>query len=307
MTASLLDQAMLLFKSECPGVFERVKNYTQMAFGLGSTDPDYRKLGFSDLCTFLDYVELQESGGRERWSDNGCRERLVLKHYLGKAVIDKTPEPDSVPELYRAFAAQLLESDVVITFNWDCLLENALAAVGKLYTYGANDQCTLLYKMHGSVHWRIGNQPRVFPSQLSWQPVEFVGGHKSGLYFSDDLLRQESWENTEPIGGEAEPFLVLPGYGKAKDVQTVQRLWYKPAGFFALAQQVYVIGLSLAPDDFFVRSFLLHALFDWNGRITVINPDPAARANYSFLPCQHLSYRLEKFALSHVKEMQPSS
>jgi|SRR5579872_1491019 len=302
MTASLLDRAMRLFRSECSGVFERVTNYTQIAFSLGKAEPNYQNLSLPDLCTFLDYMDLRESGGKERWSDHGCRERLALKHYLGKAVINSTPESNSIPELYRAFASQLRDSDVIITFNWDCLLENALDAIGRPYTYGASYYRLLLCKMHGSVHWRIGNQPSLFPFRLAWHPVELVGVHDSGLFYSADLLRRGVWQSAAPIGGEVEPFLVLPGYGKAKDVHTVRWLWYKPEGFFAWAEHVYVIGLSLSPDDFFVRSFLLAALSDWTGRITVINPDTGARANYGFL--RQVSYRLEKFAITHVEEMR---
>jgi hypothetical protein len=304
MTATLLEQAMQLFRSECPGVFERVQNYAQIAFGLEASERDYKTIGLSDLCTFLDYAELRESGGRERWSDRGSRERLALKHYLAKAITNCTPEPESIPELYRAFAAQLRDADVVITFNWDCLLENALVAIGKPYTYGATDNRPLLCKMHGSVHWRIKNQPAPYSFRLTWQPVEFVGVSQSGLYSSDDLLRREPWQRAEPIGAEVEPFLVLPGYGKARDVQTVRWLWYKPEDFFSWAQHVYVIGLSLSRDDFFVRSFLLMALTDWTGRITVINPDQATRDNYGFLPCDQVTYRLEKFSMNHVEEMR---
>jgi hypothetical protein len=307
MTASVLDQAMRLFNLQCAGVFERVKNYTQIAFGLGETQPDYGNLPLSDLCTFLDYAELRESGGKERWSNQGSRERLALKHYLAKAIVQNTPESDSIPDLYRAFASQLRGSDIVITFNWDCLLEEALTATGKLYTYGAEDDRILLCKMHGSVHWRLGNRGALYPLRLTWRPTKLVGVNESGLYHSDDLLRRRAWSEAQPIGGEVEPFLVLPGYGKAKDVHSVRWLWYKPEGFFLLAQHLYIIGMSLAPDDFFVRSFLLSALTDWQGRVSVINPDPAARANYSFLPGNNLSYRMEKFSLSHVTDMSSES
>src|SRR5216683_2566558 len=125
MTSTLLEQAMMLFKIECPGVFERVREYAQTAFGLGDSEPNYRSVDFSELCTFLDYIELRESGGGENWSDHGCPERLALKHYMGKAITNMTHEPDKVPELYLTFAAQLPKTEVIITFNWDCLLENA--------------------------------------------------------------------------------------------------------------------------------------------------------------------------------------
>src|SRR5262245_19895756 len=95
MTATLLEHAKQLFKSECAAVFDRVQNYTQIAFGLRDSEPDYKTISFADLCTFLEYAELRESGGGEKWSDHGSRERLALKHYLGKAVINSTPEPEN--------------------------------------------------------------------------------------------------------------------------------------------------------------------------------------------------------------------
>jgi hypothetical protein len=265
MTGSLLEQAMQLFRSECPGVFERLQNYARVAFGLGESEPDYKRISFAELCTFLDYAELRESGGGERWSDHGSRERLALKNYLAKAIVSSTPEQESIPELYRAFAAQLRNDDVVITFNWDCLLENALVSFGKEYTYGARDNCPLLCKMHGSVHWRIGNHPVIYPSRLTWQPVEFIGVSQSGLYSSDDLLCREAWRLAEPIGGEVEPFLVLPGYGKAKDVQAVQWLWYKPEGFFPFADQCIRDRLVTLPRRLLRSKFLVICPFRLEG------------------------------------------
>lgn len=308
MMDSLLNEVMKLFRFECPGVYARIRNYGQVAFGLGDTEPDWKKLNFSDLCTFIDYVELREQGGDEQWSNEGCRERLALKHYLGKTIAQLTPTDGQVPELYRQFALQLRTEDVVITFNWDTLLEHALRAVGKPYTYGTRENDVLLIKMHGSINWRRTKiQDLLFPEQLPWSPLELPGVERSGLQYSNELLHFRSWQDAKPIGGEVSPFLVLPGYGKAKDVGYIAPLWYKPEGYFYCQGSVYVIGLSLSQDDFFVRSLLLHNLSEPDSprRVTIINPDPAAKDSYSFaLNVPGTQLRQEPFGLAHVDEMK---
>src|SRR4051812_43606721 len=102
LTSALLNQAMQRFRYECKGVYQRVRNYTQIAFGLGDAEPDYSVVDFAKLCTFLHYIELRESGGAERFSDHGCREILALRHYLAKVIAAATPEPGDVGQLYKA-------------------------------------------------------------------------------------------------------------------------------------------------------------------------------------------------------------
>jgi len=90
--------------------------------------------------------------------------------------------------------------------------------------------------------------------------------------------------------GEVDPFLVLPGYGKAFDVRANAVLWYRPEFAFSATHDVFIIGLGLVDDDFFVRSFFLSNLpyiNEFSGvdgrRIFIINPDKAAASNYDFV------------------------
>src|SRR5690554_1205387 len=66
--------------------------------------------------------------------------------------------------------------------------------------------------------------------------------------------------------------------------------WYKPEFAVALTHDVFIIGLSLAPDDFFIRSLFVANLPDigsYSGiegrHIHIINPDPASESNYQFI------------------------
>jgi|GEM_PF-1351117 len=314
LTDELLANAMKKFAIECPGIYSRVENYAKESLGLIDEDLDLTRLSFSELCTFLEFIELREYGGGERWCENGSREKLALRFYLAKTIVEHTPLVKSVPQLYLDFAAQLHERDIVISLNWDGLLEVALEAMGKTYTYNFSDENAIkLYKLHGSVNWRVGepNQWGEPVNTLGWQSLEFTKGMMTReIYHSPALLRLATWLRYAPLG-EVDPFLVLPGYGKAFDVRANAVLWYKPEWAFATTHDVYIIGLGLAHDDFFVRSFFLSNLphitsFSGVGgrRIFIINPDRRAASNYEFVLSKgHAELFQTPFSSEHIDLM----
>lgn len=138
--------------------------------------------------------------------------------------------------------------------------------------------------------------------------MEFMEGIMTReIYHSSSLLRFSTWHRYAPLG-ELEPFLVLPGYGKAFDVRANAVLCYKPEVAFATTHDVFIIGLGLAHDDFFVRSFFLSNLTDINSfsgiegrRIFIVNPDKAASSSYEFV-LRHGHARLVSapFSQEHV-------
>lgn len=312
LTAPLLELAMRKFSVECPGLYERVNEYARESVEqYDRGDIDYSRINFSDLCTFLEYIELREYGGGERWKAEGSREKLALKFYLAKTIAECTPTPDKIPQMYLDFVNQLHKRDIVISFNWDLLLEVALQRVGKTYTYNwGEDDAIKLFKMHGSINWRL-NEPETLNGPvdtLGWESLRFMEGIMDvEIYHTPSLLNYGNWHHRVPLG-EVEPFLVLPGNGKAFDARSNAGLWYKPEGFFAATHDVYIIGLSLAPDDFFIRSFFLSNLpfidsySGVRGRETyVINPDPGAATNYNFVLSRGLAELIpERFSAAHI-------
>ena len=315
LTDTLLSLSMKKFSDECEGIFLRVDGYAKKCFEAPDTELDYSKVSFSELCTFLEYIELREYGGGERWSDAGSREKLALKFYLAKTIVERTPLINRIPQLYLKFAEQLQEKDVVISFNWDGLLENALDFLGKPYTYNFLEQNAIkLCKLHGSVNWRLGAPADLSKpvNTLGWQSLRFTEGMMDAeMYYTKELLRFETWRNYSSLR-EVEPFLVLPGYGKAFDVRANAVLWYKPEFAFSARHDVYIIGLSVAPDDFFVRSFFLSNLPYIDGysgvegrKVFIINPDPVALENYAFVLSKGYAELLnEDFSDSHVLMMK---
>ncbi len=314
LTEELLACAMKKFSIECHGIYSRVENYAKECTGSTGDDLDLSAISFSELCTFLEFVELREYGGGERWCENGSREKLALRFYLAKTIAERTPSTSSLPQLYIDFAAQLHERDIVISLNWDGLLEVALETVGKTFTYNFSDEKAIkLCKLHGSVNWRLGepNQWGKPVNTLGWQSLKFTEGMMNReIYHALSLLRFSTWHHYGPLG-ELDPFLVLPGYGKAFDVRANAALWYKPEFAFATTHDVFIIGLSLALDDFFVRSFFLSNLPYINAfsgvdgrRIFIINPDKAAASNYDFvLRHGHAELMNTPFSSEHIELM----
>lgn len=315
LTIELLREALKLFFAECPGIYSRVERYARQSMGLTSNDSDISTVSFSKLCTFLEFIELTEYGGGERWSENGSREKLALRFYLAKVLVARTPKHHEIPELYRAFAAQLHPQDFVISFNWDGLLEAAIEAVGKRYSYNVLDENVIyISKLHGSVNWRLG-EPNQWgkPSRtLPWSKIDFGSGMmERSLYSSAELLRFEAWSAYQPLG-EVDPYLVLPGYGKAFDVRANAPLWYKPGNMFAFSHHVFIIGLSIAPDDFFVRSLFLSTLpyiedysREPDRKIVVINPSNEAHHDYEFILAKsNAELWNENFCLEHVDRIR---
>src|SRR5262249_16353237 len=149
-----------------------------------------RDITFTDLCTHLEYVELREYAGGERWSDAGSREKLALRFYLAKAIAKATPAQGHLSALYDRFADHLTTQDIVISFNWDCVLETALRKAGLPYSYNNfADECLSLCKLHGSINWRLGEPARFGTptNTLGWEPVGFAQG----------MVTQEIWHSAQ--------------------------------------------------------------------------------------------------------------
>ena len=317
LTGGLLPLAMKNFAEECPGLFSRIDEYAGLITDESGSPVDYSKINFRQLCDFMEYVELNEYAGGERFSDAGCREKLGLRYFLAKTITQRTPTPSTMPRLYLEFAEQLHEGDMVVTFNWDALLEIALMQVKKRFTYnGECDGSIKLAKLHGSINWRVGPpQYHGEPSNhLGWQALGYSNGvHKTEIYQSPKLIHPGTWDHFK-FGEEVQPFLVLPGYGKAFDVRENAWNWYKPWNLFMNSRDVFIVGLSLSADDFLVRSMFLHLLRDLPSysssdkrMIWIINPDYRCKPSYEFiLSTGRAQLVLEPFSTDHVELMKES-
>jgi hypothetical protein len=309
LTGELLSRAMDLCRKECAWFVERMDDFARECFQIDG-EPDYKSLDLAKYVTYLEYASLRELGGGDCWSELGSKPMLCLRYHLAKAIAAATPRVDDVPEMYLRFAELLRpQRDLVITFNWDCLLELALRKVGKPYSYAYKDGHIVVEKLHGSVNWR----PKLpegegYRHTVPWSPVGFGEGRE--LYSSDALLDPRRWPEFN-LGLDIQPMIVLPGFGKAHDVRAIAPLWYKKFEEWALTGDTYIIGKGLPEDDFFVRSWFLENLpyierhrEDLPRRVLIIDPGAGVRAQYEFALKNPLVEIIpERFSIAHVERI----
>ncbi len=70
--------------------------------------------------------------GSEEYFEHGSRSIAAARTAIQRILIQATPS--DTPTLYRAFAERLCPNDVVLTFNYDTLLEQTPDDIGKPYT-----------------------------------------------------------------------------------------------------------------------------------------------------------------------------
>lgn len=99
------------------------------------------------------------------------------------------------------FAEQLHNGAIVISFNWDGLLEIALCRVGKRYTYNFSDETAIkLCKLQGSVNWRP-NKWGWPTNTLGWESLNFTKGiMEREIYHTPALLNYLAWQRYSPLG-----------------------------------------------------------------------------------------------------------
>ncbi|WP_316184792.1 SIR2 family protein [Bradyrhizobium sp. SZCCHNRI1003] len=155
-------------------------------------------VNFEDFMRFLDIEHYLGLRGGDTWSEDGNEGTIVTKYLIGKILARHVNALKDLPDLYLEFARRLDLDDVVITFNYDTLLERALEAVGKPYRLFAtrlkdassgvvdiDRREVRVLKVHGSIDWFDRTS---FETRISWHekhkappPEDIIFSHEAAL------------------------------------------------------------------------------------------------------------------------------
>lgn len=137
----------------------------------GNVDP---QIDFEALVEYIDYQHALDLRGTDTWSNEGNEDQFELKRAIGSLLLNQTPPPHQLDQAYFEFANGLRPGDIVITFNYDLILENCLDHVGIPYRRfphrisryspgfggfsGEQEEAldrreVLILKLHGSIDW----------------------------------------------------------------------------------------------------------------------------------------------------------
>lgn len=244
------------------------------------------QINIEEFISYLDMEHYLGLRGSDTWSSEGNESQLEIKTLIGKIIHAKTPKRNELPRCYYNFAEQLCPSDIVLTFNYDTLLERALDHVGKPYrlfmnrfndigvtsnTIDDQNEEVIVLKMHGSVDWfskvrfdesceaheSFGHEgvPKhpIFDAENSFGATPIVDGPRctndplSNIYRISNV--DEFYEqNYVP----ATPFLLSPSHAKLVYTMPFLGFW-EGMGRAEPRLGISIIGFSLPDHDEYVR------------------------------------------------------
>jgi len=218
-----------------------------------------------------------------------------------------------LPSVESAIAKSFRAGDIVVTFNWDCLLESILWNCGKwslgdgygfqpeihrtrrrelsttMRRIGRPSPVTIL-KGHGSINWAKNHEN----SSVGINYLGLLFGlsaystylpDRDGVFSSErGLLMAEDGIMSDPDWPFTRQTLLAPTYLKTYDGEpTLAVVWDKILDAVKGAREITVIGYSLPPGDLAAREFLAHAIRT-NRRcrkVTVVGPKTSRRSHWA--------------------------
>lgn len=248
-------------------------------------------VNFEEFMAFLDIEHHLGLRGKDTWSEDGNEAQVVVKTLIGEILTERTPAKDRLPDVYLRFADLLQPDDLILSFNYDILLERALEAAGKHYRlfpdrYSSVDPGgaivdhsqpeIVVLKMHGSVDWFSRRQYREVEENYLRHGLK--GGHNHPIFglpcpmsvvpvtdgprFEHDPLREMfRVQDVEASYRKrllflATPFLLNPSPMKILYSRVLKEFCWGLGGAGVLNFGMAVIGFSLPPQDQYARQIL---------------------------------------------------
>ncbi|MFA4908014.1 MAG: SIR2 family protein [archaeon] len=202
--------------------------------------------------------------------------RKLIEHFIVKFLL-----PDALavnPELLSKFAKFIQPSDVIITFNYDLLIEQALwqaglwsphdgYLLGKFSNNLKFDESRLfktkvpIIKLHGSVNWHA---PGFFDEDIQ---IDLSHPTTCEPYFEG--LGIDFWVKQKPRKLYFGYFLVAPTFMKTYRSKYEVNLVKSACDAISKCDEIYTLGYSF-PEADALTSFLLAQIHS-NAKIVIIN------------------------------------
>lgn len=237
-------------------------------------------INFEEFVSYLDLEHYLLLRGSDTWSEEGNRSQLAIRYLLGQILFDRTIEGNMKNiKLYDSFIEKLLPGDIIITFNYDTILENRFKAAEKQFRLiwdsdsPFSDKDVIILKMHGSIDWfdygryevminGFKEQPYhtlpkhiIFSNPDLFKPTKITGSfgpnnHSLSRFYHIDNLDRYYNGNPQVIDC---PFIISPSFNKLVYMNLFREFWYGFNNAGALNTTVAIIGLSLAYHDDYIK------------------------------------------------------
>jgi len=239
--------------------------------------------------------------GSDEYFSHGSRSIVAARQAIQEILIASTPVVP--PSLYTEFAKHLTAYDVVLTFNYDTLLEDTLDKISKPYSLTPewwlaedpektkpeefSESYVDIIKLHGSIDWYDKNyhdETRRYFAENGYDVPDkdpIFGPHQSIPFESlakgkvendhgENLLprvfRVKDHRKHFPIIAnlyDVVPFLLPPAYDKILGHDPIRDLWQDMHRTLDAYSAIIVIGYSMPPYDGYAYEALGHLIISY--------------------------------------------
>jgi hypothetical protein len=274
------------------GRFNKLENYVQNIMGKSIFDRR-TKINIEDLFTHIEIeIERKSSWELSSWELLEIRQQLfeIIQDVL---LILESKLHDSTSELNN-FQGMLSQSDTIITFNWDLLLDNilkretyltdgnlkigtapydqyvnfilGLSALGEMTLAGSSirkpynvwkGERGYYLKAHGSIDWFYCSN-------------EGCRGFHKVFPLSDPISFHYCSECHERLDSLLIPPILNKGYRR---YPLIRRIWNLAAKELSSVNELIIWGYSLPPTDFYSFWLIRQSRQSSNLSVNIINPE----------------------------------
>jgi len=309
-------QRFLNLKKCATGIAKKILNSTNpevmlslldlYATTLGAKDQDW----WNDLSRYWKNRDTEALNRMERNTDDLYSKEMkkgkagifallsCIDGYFGwRHYFDSKPEAIQNREYLKKELSSLSKGDVVITTNWDTLVERILAEERRWTPadgYGfrvhlkrdgtdpilpkgiVTESEVKILKLHGSLGWRYNSDDTIyFPFNKYLKSLPLPANKEP--VFVRDLAEPKGTHQYDPL------VVIYPSYIKHLKGEQMQRIWFQAGNAVSKAEEIRIIGYSLPESDFAVRTLLNPLRFrsqKKDVKIFVDDPDPKTRKRW---------------------------
>lgn len=251
------------------------------------------EINFEEFISYLDIENFLKLKGKNTWSDKGERSQIAIRNLIAKIIYQRTSSINQGDlSIYETFVKKLKPRDIIITFNYDTIIEKCLEKQGMPYrlfldrlssvgnNMGIGDNSDraegeiILLKMHGSIDWfnieEYDKQYNYFKKDKYFQlpqhiifsdPLKFdLTKIIDGPYFEDSLLnriyRVRKDLYTYFLSNSfvfEQPLILVPSFNKIVYINPLKEFWYSFYAAGVYNQTVAIIGFSLPGHDDYMK------------------------------------------------------
>lgn len=249
-----------------------------------------------DFLSFLDIEHFLKLRGRDHWSETGNRSQIAIRNIIAKVLYREREQIYNL-DVYLEFCKRLNPGDVVITFNFDTILETVLTYLKKLPVFSFDDRDNFgieidnlpitILKLHGSIDW-YSIEPYLRDINTSIEDNDFyyesthpIFSH-SHEYMPKRVFRHpsnpysplryiycpkeiKSLQRYDPSVTE-NPVIISPSYTKIVYLNTLSDLWYGLNGIGNHCESLTIIGFSIPGHDEYIRQVLYNIIDNYQNQ-----------------------------------------